>query len=495
MIHSSNGPVQGQYMSQFLTAEALVGGLGAWTERPGPRYLRLAEAIADLIARESTSPGCRLPAERELAQLLELSRGTVVAAYSALAERGTVVRRQGSGTRVSGEPHAAPAVPRHLYAQLGRFLGAPAPQIDLAFGAPYVDDLVWQLQGRVADVMRAGAPAHGYAPLGLPALREGIADRLTAAGTPTGADDVLVTSGAQGALALLTSMLVRPGDRVVVEAPTYPGAVELFSRAGASIVALPRDHAGPRADDLRHALSAMGAAFVFLIPTCHNPTGSVMHEQRRRELLRVCREHDVTVIEDLTTADVLFDGESPPTLSALDADERVISVGSFSKILWGGVRVGWVRAPRGFILRLGRLKAARDLGSGLLDQAAVVASLGDLDAIIARRCEMARERHDHLRRELTERLPEWDINPARGGYSLWVRLPSGTGDELAAAAMTRGVAIAAGSNSAPEDRFLDHVRLCYPAPPELLTEAAVRLADAWSSLHQASPRAPVAQGA
>jgi DNA-binding transcriptional MocR family regulator len=475
-----------------LTAEELVGELGAWTSRPGPRYLRLADAIDDLLVREGTPAGCRLPAERELAQLLEISRGTVVAAYGALAERGTVVRRQGSGTRVAGTPAASPHdnhPPRHTYPQLGRFLGAPAPQIDLAFGGPYVDDIVWQLQGRVAEVMRAGAPAHGYAPLGLPVLLEGIAARLTAGGSPTEPDEVLVTNGAQGALALLTSLLVRPGDRVIVEAPTYPGAVEVFSRAGASIVALPRDHAGPRADDLRHALTAMGATFVFLVPTCHNPTGSVMHEARRRELLRVCREADVTVIEDLTTADLVFDGESPPTLSALDGEERVITVGSFSKVLWGGLRVGYIRAPRNLILRLGRLKAARDLGSGLLDQAAVVAALPQLDEIIALRRESARERHDRLRAALEAHLPEWEIGPTRGGFSLWVRLPSGTGDELAAAAMTRGVAIASGSNSAPEDRFLDHVRLCYPAPPDLLEEAAARLETAWRSLHPATPTA------
>jgi|1186.fasta_scaffold34854_2 DNA-binding transcriptional MocR family regulator len=469
-------------MSQLLAAEALVGGIGAWASRSGPRYLRLADAIGDLITRESTPPGCRLPPERELAQLLAVSRGTVVAAYGALAERGTVVRRQGSGTRVAGNPDVAPSVPSHVYPQLGRFLDDSEPQIDLAFGAPYIDDIVWQLQGKIADVMHGGAPVHGYSPLGLPALRQGIADRLTATGTPTVADDVLVTSGAQGGLALLTSLLLRPGDRVVVEAPTYPGAVELFSRAGASIVALPRDHTGPRPDDLRHALSGMGASFVFLVPTCHNPTGSVMHEQRRRELLRVCREHDVTVIEDLTTAELVFDGVYPPTLAALDERDRVISVGSFSKVLWGGLRVGFVRAPRGFVLRLGRLKAARDLGTGMLDQAAVVSVLPDIDTIVAQRRAMAQERHDHLRRELTERIPEWEIANARGGYSLWVRLPSGTGDELAAAAMTRGVAIASGSGSGPEDRFLDHVRLCYPAPPELLTEAADRLAAAWRSI-------------
>ena len=136
------------------------------------------------------------------------------------------------------------------------------------------------------------------------------------------------------------------------------------------------------------------------------------------------------------------------------------------------------------------------MGSGLLDQAAVVAALPDLEAIVTQRRALARERHDHLRRELSARLPEWEIPAARGGYSLWIRLPSGTGDELAAAAMTRGVAIASGSSSAPEDRFLDHVRLCYPAPPELLTEAAVRLEDAWRSL-QGTPatRVPVPLGA
>jgi DNA-binding transcriptional MocR family regulator len=477
-------------VTHLVTSEAMVASLGAWTNRPGPRYLRLAEAMQDVIARESTPAGSRLPAERELAQLLGVSRGTVVAAYAALAERGVVHRRQGSGTRVAGDAPAAPLNPRHVYPQFGRFVGGPAPQIDLAFGAPYVDDVVWQLQARVADVLRGGGPVHGYAPLGLPALREGIAARLSRHGLATEPDQILVTSGGQGALALLTAILVRPGDRVIVEAPTYPGAVELFSRAGASIVALPRDHAGPRPDDLRHALATMGAAFVFLIPTCHNPTGSVMHEQRRRELLRVCRERDVTVIDDLTTSEIVFDGEAPPTLATLDRGERILTVGSFSKILWGGLRVGWIRAPRSLILRLGRLKAASDLGSGLLDQAAVLATLGDIDEIAAGRREMAHRHHDRLRSELEARLPEWEITPSRGGYSLWVKLPAGTGDELAAAAMTRGVAIAQGSNSGPQDRFLDYVRLCYPAPEELLTEAAVRLEAAWRSIAPA-PRPPV----
>jgi DNA-binding transcriptional MocR family regulator len=484
MISDIDAPVAGQSMIQSrLSADSLVAGIGAWTGRAGPRYSRLADAVEALLVRESTPAGCLLPTDRELAKVLGVSRGTVVAAYAELAERGVVARRQGSGTRVLGSPPTAgPASPAHHDGQFGRFLVAQEAQIDLAFGAPYVDDLVWQLQGRIADVMRGGMPVHGYAPFGLPALREGVAARMTRQGAKADPDEVIVTSGAQGAVALLTALLVRPGDRVIVEAPTYPGAIEVFSRAGASIVALERDHAGPRPDDLRHALSTRGAAFVFLVPTCHNPTGGVMHEQRRRELLRVCREHDVLVIEDLTTADIVFDGEAPPTLAELAGVKRVVTVGSFSKVLWGGLRVGWIRGPRALVLRLGRLRAARDLGGGSLDQAAVVAALGDLDEIIVARRRMASERHDRLRAELEARMPEWTIAPSRGGYSLWVQLPSHTGEELAAAAMTRGVAIAAGSNSGPEDRFIDHVRLCHPAPLERLTEAAARLEAAWQGL-------------
>jgi DNA-binding transcriptional MocR family regulator len=335
---------------------------------------------------------------------------------------------------------------------------------------------VADLSAGALGTLAAGAPGHGYAPLGLPALRAAIAER---AGAP--AEHVLVTNGGQGALALITAALVRPGDRVIVEAPTYPGAIELFSRAGATIVALGRDHAGPRPDDLRRALSGIGAALVYLVPTCHNPTGSVMHERRRRELLAVCAEHDATVVDDQTCADLLFEGTAPPGLAELDP-ERVITIGSFSKLLWGGLRVGWIRATRRGVLRLGRLKAAHDMGDGLLDQLAVLGALPRLDEIAAARRAQARERHDALAGAFAARLADWRLAPARGGYSLWVRLPDGTGDELAAAAMARGVAISAGSASAPQDLFLDHIRVCFAAPEEQLVEGVERLAAAWEDL-------------
>ena len=471
-------------MGQSLTAEALLELAGGWEARRGPRYLALADAIADAAHQEELADGTLLPPERALAQVASLSRGTVVAAYAELADRGLVARRRGSGTRlVTGiAPTGARAV---RSAQLTRVLRTdPAGLIDMSFGAPGCDEVVAGVGAALSDALRAGSPLHGYVPLGLPALRAGIADRLTRAALPTDADQIVVTTGAQGALQLLTGALVRRGDRVVIEAPTYPGAVEIFSRAGAHVVPVRRDHAGPRPDDLARALGGPGAALVFLVPTCAYPTGAIVHEHRRREILATCAEHDVLVVEDQTPADLVFDPPAPPSLVAM-APDRVVALGSFSKVLWGGLRTGWLRADPSLILRLGRLKAAQDLGSGMLDQAAVLRALPAYDEAAAARRAQARSRYEVLAEALRGELPEWGFEEPRGGWSLWVKLPLPVADELCAAAARRGVAIATGSNTAPDDLFLDHVRLCFPAEPPLLVEAVRRMRLAWEDVQGA----------
>jgi DNA-binding transcriptional MocR family regulator len=295
---------------------------------------------------------------------------------------------------------------------------------------------------------------------------------------------VMITTGSQGALQLITTALVRRGDRVIVEAPTYPGAMELFSRAGAVVVAVRRDHSGARPDDVARALSGPGAALVFLVPTCSYPTGAIMSEHRRREILSLCAEHDVLVVDDQTPADLVFQGPPPPQLVAL-APDRVVTVGSFSKVLWGGLRTGWLRADPGLVLRLGRLKAAQDLGSGMLDQAAVLRALPRYDELAEVRTAQARLRYEALAAALRDQLPEWDFEEPRGGWSLWVRLPYPCADELVAATARRGVAIATGSNTAPDDLFLDHIRLCFPAEPPLLEEAVRRMRLAWEDVQRA----------
>jgi len=464
-------------MSQLLSEADLAGALGAWTLRSGPLYARLADAIADAVAQGGLEPDARLPAERPLADRLGVSRGTVVAAYAALADRGVVTRRQGSGTTVAASPRAE-GVRHHRYADFNRVVAGPLVPIDLALGAPPLDDLLDGLSAGLADAVAAGAAAHGYVPLGLPGLRTGVAELLTRRGVPTEPEEILITAGAQGAIQLITSALVRRGDRVVVESPTYPGALEVLSRAGAAVVGVPRDHAGMRPEAFARALGDPVPALALVVPTCHNPTGTVMDERRRRELLAEAGRRDVLVVEDLTLADLTFTGDAPPPLVAMRR-EGVIAIGSFSKVLWGGLRTGWIRADRATILRLGRLKAAQDLGSGLLDQAAVLAALPRLDEYIAARRHMLTERHAVLREALAGRLPEWETTRARGGYSLWVRLPGASGDELTAAALRYGVAIASGAANALDDLFLDHVRLCFAAPEAMLEEAVERLVPAW----------------
>src|SRR5215211_2254047 len=387
-------------MSQSLTAEHLLNLMAGWESRRGPRYLALADAIQETVHREELEDGTRLPPERALATLAQIGRGTVVAAYAELAERGVVARRQGSGTRLT--TGVAPSGSRTLRASLfGRAVQDDDGLIDLSFGAPWYDEHAAALAGCAHDAIGAGAPIRGYAPLGLPGLRTAIAERLTAKGTPTTDRQIVVTTGSQGAIQLITTALVRRGDRVVVEAPTYPGAMELFSRAGAVVVAVRRDHAGPRPDDLARALGGPGAALVFLVPTCAYPTGSIVPEGRRRELLRICAEHEVLVVDDVTMGDVTFGAPVPPSLTAL-APGPVVTVGSFSKVLWGGLRTGWVRADRALALRLGRLKAAQDLGSGMLDQAAVLATLPRYDEVVATRRRQASERYGVMAAALAE---------------------------------------------------------------------------------------------
>lgn len=466
-------------MSQFLSTERLVEAIGPWTYRQGPLYLRLADAIQEAADQAALEEGARLPAERTLAEALDVARGTVVAAYAALADRGVVQRKRGSGTTIAERQRKLPGS-HHRSPELDRMAASgPGIPIDLTIGAPPPSELTAELAASAADALRGGAPHHGYAPMGLPALRDGLAHRLTTQGLPTTPDELLITSGAQGAISLLATALVRPGDRVLVESPTYPGAIEVFSRAGAVVLGIRRDAIGPRPEDLERLIAVQPPALVFLVPTCHNPTGSIMHEQRRREVLAVCRRHDVLMVEDLTLSDLVYEGEKPPHIASMTETEDVVAIGSFSKALWGGLRTGFLRADRSLVLRLGRLKTARDLGGGLLDQAAVVAALPIIDDVIERARTRAREHYEVVSKLLHEAIPEWKQTVPKGGYSIWCRLPAGHGDRFAATALSYGVGLTTGAAAAPQEMLLDHVRITCAADLPLLREAVDRLQAAW----------------
>lgn len=452
---------------------SLVERLGRWSSGRGPLYVLLAARLRALIDEGELPPGALLPPDRVLASALAVGRSTVVAAYDRLAVEGRIVRRQGSGTRVAGEASApvrattdAPSFLHLLEPRDGVILlacaapDAPPPELVEAYGRTLP-----QLAGMVGDI--------GYHPLGYPALRRAIADRFEQRGVPTRPERVLVTTGGQQALSLLARALVRPGDRVLVEAPTYPGALEAFREEAAVPRPLPVGLPGLAAAAAEH-----DPAFAYVISTYQNPTGAVLPALQRRRLAETAAAAGVPLIDDEIPAELSFPGEHPPPPLAAYHDE-VITVGSLSKIVWGGLRIGWVRAPERLIARLSRLRAVHDLGGNIPAQLAAAALLPDLDALRETSAPRRKSRHDVLQAELAAHLPDWQAPVVSGGQTLWVRLPHGDGTSFAQTALRHGVAVLPGPGLDADGRSEQYIRLHFLAPPEELTEAVQRLAAAW----------------
>jgi DNA-binding transcriptional MocR family regulator len=456
--------------------------LGRWSSGRGPLHVLLAARLRRLIDEGELAPGEPLPPDRALALALAVGRSTVVGAYDLLRQDGRIIRRQGSGTRVAGTEPAGPrqttSAPMFLY-----LLEPGDDVIPLACAAP--DTPPPEVAEAYADV--AAALAHtagdiGYYPAGHPALRRAIADRYTGRGIRTGPEQIVVTNGGQQALSLLGRALLAAGDRVLVEGPTYPGALEAFREQAAVPCSLPVGLAG-----LGAATRGQRAAMAYVISTFHNPTGSVLSPLARHALVQAAAEAGVPLVDDEVLSDLGFPGtEVPPPLASYDAG--VISVGSLSKSIWGGQRIGWVRAAEPLIARLSRLLAVYDLGGNVPAQLAAAKLVPQLDALSQRQAAGRQARHDHLRAELADRLPDWDAPPVPGGQTLWVRLPYGDGTSFAQTALRHRVAVLPGSGLDASGQCQDHVRLHFVAPADVLTEAIRRLAEAWRAYHP--PSAP-----
>jgi DNA-binding transcriptional MocR family regulator len=324
----------------------------------------------------------------------------------------------------------------------------------------------------------------GYHPTGHPALRRAIAEHYSRRGIRTDPGQILVTNGAQQALSLLARAFVSPGDRVLVEAPTYHGALEAFREQAAVLRALPIGLSG-----LKAAASQHRPALAYVISTFHNPTGSVLSALARRTLVQTCAAAGVPLIDDEVLSDLGFPGEqAPPPLATLG--NSVISVGSLSKTVWAGLRIGWVRAPGPTIARLARLLAVHDLGGNVPAQLAAADLLPRLRPLAKRRAAEREARHDHLRAQLARHLPGWDVPPVRGGQTLWVRLPHGDGASFAQAALRHRVAVLPGSGLDPSGRSAGYVRVHFLASPDELTEAVRRMTAAWRTYRPPAFRVP-----
>jgi DNA-binding transcriptional MocR family regulator len=472
-----------------LEGTGLAPSLAGWTSLgSGPLYRRLAEAIRAAIRRSEMPSGTRLPTERALAAELSVSRSTVVAAYDLLREEGWLESRQGSGTWVRrhasvvrfGDDRAG--FVGRATASFRALIEGPGEGIEFTCAALTSGDLFSRaaMTRALEDIDRAAREGIGYEAIGHAPLRAAIAEHLTRRWSlPTTTDEVIITTGAQQAVGLAAALYARPGDVALVEDPTYLAAIDMFTAAGVRLLPVPIGGQGVRADRLRGAAIAGSPRLAYLMPTFHNPTGVLMPARERIEIATLAQEIQIPIVEDLTVADLTLGEEPPPPIGAFQRDVPVLTIGSLSKLMWGGLRIGWIRAPAPVVQRLARMKLVTDHGTSTVSQIVALHLMEDLDEIRERRRATVRERKALLEQLLAERLPSWTWDAPAGGLCLWVRLPEGDATSFARVATAHGVTIVPGPMTSVDGNFADRMRLPYVLDSEGMREGVDRLAAAW----------------
>ncbi len=273
------------------------------------------------------------------------------------------------------------------------------------------------------------APALQYSTTeGAPVLRAALAGRMSARGLPTDADDLLVTTGSQQALSLIATALVEPGDTVLVESPCYLAALQAFDLAGARVVAVPGDDDGMDPEALEELVVAERPKLLYTVPTFQNPTGRTVPAGRRAAVASVAARRGLWIVEDDPYGELRFEGERVPWIAACPgAEDRTALLGSFSKVMAPGLRLGWLRAPAALLAACAVAKQAADLHTPTVNQLAAARYLADrdLDAHVARVAAAYRERRDAMLAGLPGALPEGSTwTRPQGGMFLWARLPA-----------------------------------------------------------------------
>jgi DNA-binding transcriptional MocR family regulator len=486
-----------------MDPKAVVSILGVWTGGRGSLRRKLTSALMDGVRHGGLAPGVRLPSERALAAALKISRTTVVAAYDALRAAGWVESRHGSGTwvRTGSQPvamarSAARTAALAASPVLGLIVSPDADDVvDFGLGSPLpLAELDADLFVLPTDEYAALIQERFHYPLGLPLLRQAIADRYSREGLDTRPDQILVTNGAQHAIALCAASCLQRGDVALVEDPTYFGALDAFRTAGARLSAMPVAADGVAPGTLRDRIGSTAARLVYLTPTSQNPTGAVMPLAARKEIARIASDTATPIIDDRTMADLVLEGSPPPPLAIHAPTAPILTVGSLSKLIGPSLRVGWLRAPEPLVQRVARVKTAMDLGSPLITQAVAARLLRAVDRARALRQRQLKPRRERLASLLKAHLPEWRWSRPAGGLFLWVRLPGGDAREFAQVALRHGVVIVPGPSMSADEQHARFIRLTFLWDPETLATGVERLAAAWrnycSVAARRSPRDP-----
>ncbi|MET9054671.1 MULTISPECIES: PLP-dependent aminotransferase family protein [unclassified Streptomyces] len=450
--------------------------------RKPPAYRALADGVRLLVLEGRVPVAARLPAERELALALAVSRTTVAAAYEALRAEGFLESRRGAGSWTAvpaGNPLPArglePLPPESLGSMIDlgcASLPAPEPWLTRAF------------QGAVEE-LPPYAHTHGDYPAGLPALRRMIAERYTALGIPTMPEQIMVTTGAMGAIDAICHLFAGRGERIAVESPSYANILQLMREAGARLVpvAMEEGIGGWDMNRWRQVLRDSAPRLAYVVADFHNPTGALADEQQRRDLVDAARSAGTVLVVDETMSELRLDPDTamPRRVCAFDpAGSTVLTVGSASKAFWAGMRIGWVRAAPDVIRSLVSARAYADMGTPVLEQLAInwLMGTGGWEQAVEMRRDQARENRDQLIAAVRRELPEWEFAVPRGGLTLWVRTGGLSGSRLAVAGERVGVRVPSGPRFGVDGAFEGYVRLPFTVGGPVAEEAAVRLAAA-----------------
>lgn len=444
-------------------------------DKPVPLARQIQAYLERLIQEGLLSPGVKLPATRELARALGVNRATAVLAYEELVAAGYARSHVGQGTFVAGRPRDSrppvsppPSRPpidwSGLFSRSARTIagmqerrrafapaGANASLISFAGGMPDSGLFPTDAFRRALNeaLREEGEALLQYYPVaGYPPLRRYLSTYLLRFGLEARPEEILIVNGSQQGFDLIARTFVDPGNFVAIEQPTYPRAMQVFRAFGAQLLAVPWREDGPRVDVLERLLERHAPKLFYTQPSCHNPTGLAMSASTARTLLASAARHQVPIVEDGFDPSLHYDQRPPGPLKAYDRDGIVIYIGTFSKILFPGLRLGWLVAPPAVIERLGAAKQLADLHTSALIQAAVY-RFCERRLLERHATRVAREygrRRTLLLQALRRRMPEgvrW--TEPEGGFSLLVTLPP----ELSAAALLpraleRGVAFTPG---------------------------------------------------
>jgi 2-aminoadipate transaminase len=360
--------------------------------------------------------------------------------------------------------------------------------ISLAGGFPNTDSFEREVFDDVIEVVARDhrAAALQYGPTeGLAELRERIVDVMAQEGALARVEDIMVTSGGQQAIDLSIRTFVNPGDTVLAEGPTYPGAVPCFTTYEARVEHVPMDHDGLRVELVEEALDRLAAEgrppkLLYTIPSFHNPGGVTMSLERRERLVRLAHERELLIVEDNPYGQIRFEGEPLPTLWELDDGAGwVIYLSTFSKILAPGLRVGWVCAPQAVLRKMNLGKQAADLASSTLSQRFVIEYMRRYDwrDYVARLNGIYRSRRDAMLRALEEEMPpEATWTRPGGGLFVWASLPEfiDTTNLLASAVDKHEVAFVPGRGAFLDGRGGNSMRLNFSGVPEATISEGVR---------------------